>query len=48
MLLCDLFLYFTIFIDRAFARLSMKKKPTKKGEDPNKSKRPPSAFFVFI
>ncbi|KAJ8435814.1 hypothetical protein Cgig2_024797 [Carnegiea gigantea] len=29
-------------------KLSVKKKPVKKTKDPNKPKRPPSAFFVFM
>uniref|UniRef100_A0A7C9D4L1 HMG box domain-containing protein n=1 Tax=Opuntia streptacantha TaxID=393608 RepID=A0A7C9D4L1_OPUST len=32
----------------ADSKLSVKKKPVKAKKDPNKPKRPPSAFFVFM
>lgn len=54
MILLDLALSFCFFLGIIFDRLAVKKqaaetkKSKKAAKDPNKPKRPPSAFFVFM
>jgi len=46
--ICDRGFLACFLMDLVGIRLSVKKKPVKAKKDPNKPKRPPSAFFVFM